>query len=201
MKLTVSFILSLITVFAVLLFMSRLVSADHSRGLPSVPIDVLNETHNYDLSLKDRSEPDKVKPKKTDSVAEPVKQPDQPRANNKPVVITPSFPVTDTLFKGTKGFDVDVPGVNHGIATHSGPSVRVEPIYPRQARLKNLDGFVSLSFDINEQGQVININVLEANPKRVFEKAAIQALKKWQFPVKDGKQQSQTITLEFKMAS
>lgn len=201
MKMTVSFLLSLITVFAVLLLMSQLVSAEHSDGVPGNLVEIHKETLDYDLSLKDRSKAEEVEPKKTERDIEPIQQPDNPRSRSQPIAITPSFPATAPILSGTDGFDVAAPGINHGMAVNSGPSVRVEPIYPRKARLKNLEGFVSLSFDIDQDGNVVNINVLEANPKRVFEKSAIQALKKWQFPVKDGNKQSQVITLEFKMAS
>lgn len=58
---------------------------------------------------------------------------------------------------------------------------RVNPKYPRRAKMKKQDGFVQLAFNIDKGGLVSNIKVIDANPKGVFEKSSIKAIKKWKF--------------------
>lgn len=65
-------------------------------------------------------------------------------------------------------------------------------------------GFVKLSFDIDEQGKPMNINIIESEPKKVFDKAAVNALEKWRYDPKivNGvavKQTNQTVKLDFKL--
>jgi protein TonB len=62
-----------------------------------------------------------------------------------------------------------------------------------------------LAFDINTIGQVVNISVVDSLPKRVFDKAAKQALKKWKYKAKlvDGKAVAQhnfSVQLDFNMS-
>jgi len=84
------------------------------------------------------------------------------------------------------------------------PIVRVNPKYPIDALRNGTQGWVKLAFDISEIGEVINIKVIDSQPKRVFDKAAKQALKKWKYKAKsmNGKQiqqQSLTVQLDFNM--
>lgn len=58
---------------------------------------------------------------------------------------------------------------------------RSPPQYPRGLRERGVEGYVDLSFDITAEGTTANIRVTDAWPKRVFDKSAIQALKKWRY--------------------
>ncbi len=84
------------------------------------------------------------------------------------------------------------------------PIVRIEPRYPVQAARDGKEGYVILSFTINEIGGVEDVKVIEANPKRIFNKEAKRALKKWKYKPKvvEGKAMKQpglTVQLDFKM--
>ena len=73
---------------------------------------------------------------------------------------------------------------------HDGPLVvitRVEPTYPPRASSSGLEGFVTVRFDVNPDGSVSNVVVIESS-HRVFENAAIKAARKFRFraPVVDG---------------
>ncbi|MEZ9547650.1 energy transducer TonB, partial [Vibrio crassostreae] len=62
-----------------------------------------------------------------------------------------------------------------------------------------------MSFTIDETGRPMDIQVTDANPRRMFEREAMRALKKWKYQPKvvDGKaiaQVGQTVKLEFKLA-
>ncbi len=83
------------------------------------------------------------------------------------------------------------------------PLYRVDPNYPAKARKRRAEGFVIIKFNIDPQGKPIDLEVIDANPKRLFEQEAIKALKKWRYQPKleFGKavvQHGQTVKLEFR---
>ncbi|NVK25662.1 MAG: energy transducer TonB [Gammaproteobacteria bacterium] len=85
------------------------------------------------------------------------------------------------------------------------PMVRVPPNYPRKAASEGLEGWVSMSFSIDELGKVIDVVVVDSEPKRLFDREAKKALKKWKYKPKivDGKpvvQTNQSVMLEFKLS-
>ena len=62
-----------------------------------------------------------------------------------------------------------------------------------------------MSFTIDEQGRPTDVKVTDAKPRRMFEREAVKALKKWKYQPKviDGKtiaQVGQTVKLEFTLA-
>ena len=61
------------------------------------------------------------------------------------------------------------------------PVVRVEPIYPRRAAEQFIEGWVVLKFDITTTGATSNVKVVDAQPKRIFDRAAIRAVQKWKY--------------------
>jgi periplasmic protein TonB len=69
------------------------------------------------------------------------------------------------------------------------PIVRIEPRYPVQAARDGLQGWVRLRFTIMEDGSVDEVEVIEAEPRRVFDREAIRALRRWKYSPKvvDGK--------------
>jgi protein TonB len=62
--------------------------------------------------------------------------------------------------------------------------VRIDPRYPAQAANNGVEGFVQLSFGVSASGEVVDIDVIESEPKRVFDNAAKQALRKWRYQPK-----------------
>jgi protein TonB len=84
------------------------------------------------------------------------------------------------------------------------PIVRISPKYPIAAVRDGIEGWVQLAFDINKLGEVVNVSVLNSQPKRTFDRAAKQALKKWKYKAKsvNGEyvfQANQTVQLDFTM--
>lgn len=60
----------------------------------------------------------------------------------------------------------------------------INPYYPAQAAKKGIEGYVKLSFDVNEQGKPQNIKVIRAFPIGVFEQHAVEALSHRQYKTK-----------------
>jgi protein TonB len=67
--------------------------------------------------------------------------------------------------------------------------VRIEPQYPREALLKGIQGWVRVRFTIMEDGSVDDPIVVESEPRRLFDRAAIRAILRWKFKprIVDGK--------------
>ena len=57
----------------------------------------------------------------------------------------------------------------------------VAPDYPSQAALDGLEGWVDIDFIISEAGIPQDLKVRDANPRRVFDRAAINSLRQWRF--------------------
>jgi len=66
-------------------------------------------------------------------------------------------------------------------AEHIAPITRVEPVYPSAAVEQNLNGSVVLQFNITSAGNVENVIVINAKPKKIFDKAAKIALRQWKY--------------------
>ena len=99
---------------------------------------------------------------------------------------------------------LSAPGAGMGRDGDATPIVRIEPKYPIQAARDGKEGYVILSFSINKIGGVEDVKVIEAKPKRVFDKEARRALRKWKYKPKivDGVplvQKGLTVQLDFKM--
>ena len=80
---------------------------------------------------------------------------------------------TDTSLKG-------------GLALESGdgeylPIVKVAPIYPRRALSRGIEGYVIVEFTVTRNGSVSNPIVVEAEPPKIFDKAAVDAALKFKY--------------------
>ncbi|GAA68091.1 energy transducer TonB [Pseudoalteromonas sp. BSi20429] len=84
------------------------------------------------------------------------------------------------------------------------PIVRINPKYPTTAARAGVEGWVQLSFSISPTGEVIDPVVINAEPKRTFDREAIRAIKRWKYRPKviEGVAQlqtGQTVQLDFKL--
>lgn len=97
------------------------------------------------------------------------------------VIVTAEHPVfIDDMEFVTKDIQFDVPR----------PSIRVEgymplhtviPVYPRGALQQAIEGEVTVRFTINADGSVADAEILEAHPRRIFDKTVLAALRNWQY--------------------
>ena len=59
---------------------------------------------------------------------------------------------------------------------------KVEPEFPREAVQAGVDkGIVKARMTIDGSGEVTRVEVLEANPRRVFDRAVVKTLSQWRF--------------------
>jgi protein TonB len=69
-------------------------------------------------------------------------------------------------------------------AAHAGlPDVvsSVQPVYPRDALRDGVSGEVTVAFTVNPDGSVSGASVVSSNPRRTFDSAALDAIRKWKF--------------------
>lgn len=94
-----------------------------------------------------------------------------------------------------------------GISDQSArPIVQIQPAYPPEAARDGIEGWVSLQFTIDAAGNVVDITIIDAEPKRTFDREAKRALSKWKYQptVVDGKPQPQPnmrVMLSFNLES
>ncbi len=132
----------------------------------------------------------------------------------KPIPKNSSPPASETT-DSTELFALAGPGVkivNHidsafslvGQGGDATALVRVTPKYPPIAAREGKEGWVQVSFTISELGTVENAQVINAEPKKIFNREAIRAIKKWKYKPKmvEGKavkQPNQSVQLDFKI--
>lgn len=58
---------------------------------------------------------------------------------------------------------------------------RSEPYYPKDARRTRREGWVELQFTVAADGSVTHAEVVDAQPKNVFDRAAVTAVERWTF--------------------
>lgn len=82
------------------------------------------------------------------------------------------------------------------------PSIieRVAPVYPTEAAKNNLEGYVTVSFDVSEQGTVSNVRVLASEPADVFNSSAIDAVKQWRYTPSDQPIYDALVQLDYKLS-
>lgn len=71
-----------------------------------------------------------------------------------------------------------------GISTNVIPLVRIPPRYPMRAANRGIEGWVKIEFTITEKGTVKDAVVVDAQPSKVFNRAALRAISRWKFKAK-----------------
>lgn len=119
------------------------------------------------------------KPKKPPKPQEPPPPMDQPQ-------LSPA-----TADTGDAGFDfsADVAAdvsLDGGLALESGdgeylPIVKVQPVYPRRALQRGIEGYVIVEFTVDRTGAVKRPSVIKAEPEGLFDRAAMDAALKFKY--------------------
>lgn len=208
--------LSILCVFALFSVMAALVNpAAAPKKAPTIlALDVLVSEPDETVALRARTEPPKPEPERVTPML-PLSVPEAVMPAAQIATVLPAI----SLDLSVQGFSVTVPAVEMAAAPaqpatalvpassqqSAVPLVRAEAVYPPKALRRGIEGYVILQFTIDEQGSPEAISVIDASPKRVFEREAVQAIKRWKYAPKlvDGKavsQPGQTVKLEFNLA-
>lgn len=60
-----------------------------------------------------------------------------------------------------------------------------QPVYPQAALKRGVEGRVVLEFSLSADGGVSNLQLISSTPAGIFEKAAIDAMRGWQYALPD----------------
>lgn len=138
---------------------------------------------------------------------------------------TPTAAVQDNQIQNQTALSMNMPSMDMPLQTGSGPNmagltggggtgmggfdsdviptVRIPPNYPRRARQAKLEGYVTMHVQIRADGTVSEVEVVDSNPPRLFDQAAVEAMQRWRFRPKmvNGEPQPQQAqqTIEFKL--
>jgi protein TonB len=196
-KMMIIAFLASVTTFSLFAFMAFLIHNNQVNVLKppeGIPINVMSVPDKQPIKPIVRTLPEPPK------VAEPP-TPQHISVIESDVNNAMTYTPTDMSIKNTglKSLDFTAQG-----NSNARPIVRVNPKYPIRAARDGVEGWVVLAFDINTLGEVVNISVIDSQPKRTFDKAAKQALKKWKYKAKsiDGKAVAQhnfSVQLDFNM--
>ncbi|MCZ4338228.1 energy transducer TonB [Shewanella colwelliana] len=174
-------------------FMAKLVDTEHPQQTYAIAMP------DIDLSFT---------PKETEVVEKVVEiKPHDP-------IVVPPIPRSEPASENN-GFNVipvemprlDTPSRNYNRGHNNSdayPMIQVSPQYPVSAAQDGKEGYVVVGFDISRTGRVENIKIIQAKPKRIFNRAAIEAVKKWKYKPKleNGEavhQLNQQVQLDFKI--
>jgi len=150
----------------------------------SIPINFIHVERNEDINTKNR---------KVSRPPPPPKEPPKPKLSQQQ--ITPQKQTLDGIDFGAVDVDMQLDSGLGGINTGDGeylPIIKVAPIYPRSAAQRGIEGFVILEFTVDETGAVVDPVVINAEPPGIFDRAAIDAAKKFKYKPKmvDGKSEA-----------
>jgi len=118
---------------------------------------------------------------------QPQKPPATPKEPPKPDMVKPDFNADSAADLSLGALDISTDlSLDAGLSGAGAdgemmPIVKVAPAYPRRAAQHGIEGYVVVQFDVTTLGTVENPVVLEAEPPGVFDKAALDAVKKFKY--------------------
>ena len=61
---------------------------------------------------------------------------------------------------------------------------RVNPEYPREAERRGIEGAVDVTFTVSPEGKVSDVIIVNAEPSDIFDRAAVDAVRRWRYEPK-----------------
>ncbi len=184
-------------------FMAWMVSHSNQRApkaTEAVRFDLVMVENEAEIQRRQRSVPKQPSPPKA---PEPL---DLSQIDTQVEPMSPLTPISALgLHTALDGIAISAPNLKGTIGNQQVlPLYRVEPRYPSKAQKRQIEGYIVMRFTIDETGRPKDIEVIEAEPNRMFEREAIRALRDWKYQprVENGvpiEQFGQTVRMEFKL--
>jgi len=188
-------VLGIVTAFALFWVMQALISVTGElKGEGGrLSVDFVRLRKDTTPEAKKREPPKREKPD------QPPPPPEMNMAQNmKPSEAVGEMAIMgDTHMELAKATSLGVGGADRDIV----PLVRVDPEYPARAKQRGIEGWVEVEFTITRVGTVQDAKVLKSSPPYVFDRAALQAIRRWRYnpQIQDGKpvERLQMVRLRF----
>ncbi|MEJ8569041.1 energy transducer TonB [Elongatibacter sediminis] len=183
LRLLIAAILAVGVTFGLFVFMNFLVSSGSGdrgelepiAGIHFGPVDIPD-----DIQTKSRRIPKKPPPPKNPPPP-PKMQIAKQDANIQPMPDI-DIPNLDVPMSGGEGIFIgNFQQVDKTAEGDIIPVVVIRPMYPRDAAIGGIEGWVKVEFTITETGTVKDPRVIDAKPSRIFNREAIRAILKWKF--------------------
>lgn len=190
--------------FSLFVLMAYLVKADVRPPISeeSISVQISMVEPDDDINLLERRLPKKPEPPKNPPppVTQRVAKAERPKVQS----MNFNMGSIDVGVTGN-GLYLGPPGGNMGDG-EAIPMVIIQPRYPRKAAMEGIEGWVKFKFTISPDGTPLNVELVDAAPRRVFERDARRAIYKWKFKPKvvDGKaveQHNMVYTMQFNLAA
>jgi len=182
--------LSLILAFALFWLMQWMIQADQHKTQKVVDLQ-MTEFVRLKKDSKPQTKQRKLKeppPEKQPPPPQPVVNTVQSNAiNTQATPLQMNMPALDIPLDSGRFAGSVVAGVQMGqgkISTNVIPLVRIPPRYPMRAARRKIEGWVKIEFTITEQGTVKDPVVVASQPADIFDRAALNAIRKWKFKPK-----------------
>lgn len=112
--------------------------------------------------------------------------PDQPPPEPPPPAMDNVTPEAQSVQVSAAPVDtnINLDASGFGLAPSDGeylPIVKVQPIYPRRAQSRGIEGYVIVEFTVTKSGTTKDIRVVESKPPGIFDKASLQAAAKFKY--------------------
>jgi len=182
-RLLMSALLAIAVTFGLFLFMHKLVSSgtggredqEAIAGIHFGPVEIPD-----DINTRDRRVPKKPPPPKNPPPPPKMQIAKQDQqVQNMPKLDMPNL---DVPLSGGEGIFIgNFQQVDKTAEGDIIPVVVIRPMYPREAAVSGIEGWVKVEFTITAIGTVKDPQVIDADPARIFNREAIRAILKWKF--------------------
>lgn len=170
----VTFSLFYLMVTLVFSNINRNIDSENLPGIHFGPVDIPE-----DAASKERRKPPPPPPPK-----EPPPPPKMQvqQATVEPTTLNLNIPKLDVpLVGGGDMFLGNFAAIDRNAEGDVIPLVRIQPQYPRDAKMKGTEGWVKIEFTVTPVGTVTKPRVIDSKPPRIFNREAIRAILKWKF--------------------
>ncbi len=142
-------------------------------------LDESGTRHFVDFVRVERTETLEPKKRRAEKPPEPEAQPDMPQPQSQSVDPGEvAIRVGPVRIQG----DVSISGLDMSVSDGEYlPIVKIAPTYPMRAINRGIEGYCTVEYTVTTSGSVKDVVVVDANPKGVFEKASIEAAKKFKY--------------------
>jgi periplasmic protein TonB len=176
LRFPISLALGALTAFGLFWVMQALVSGrgELKESKPNLKVEFVRLKRDLTPEAKKREPPKREKPEQ---------QPPPPAMNmaqniDPGAAVADIAPIADT---GAALAEATAVGAAVGSDRDVVPLVRVDPEYPPRAKQRGIEGWVDIEFTIGPAGNVQDPKVIGANPRAVFDEAALRAVRRWRY--------------------